>query len=58
MFVKLFLQIKKISKINNITFNIGGEKKNTISLKNLTQKCQKITGNKIKIKKNFKNFSF
>jgi CDP-paratose 2-epimerase len=47
----ILLQISKISKINNITFNIGGEKKNTISLKRLTQKTQKITGNKIRIRR-------
>ncbi len=47
----ILLQISKISKINNITFNIGGEKKNTISLQRLTQKTQKITGNKIRIRR-------
>ena len=54
----ILLQISKISKINNITFNVGGEKKNTISLKRLTQKSQKITGNKIKIKRNPKTSVF
>ena len=43
------LQIKKIKKINNLIVNVGGGKKNTISLKNLTKICQKITLNKIKI---------
>jgi len=47
----ILLQISKFSKINNITFNIGGEKKNTISLKSLTQKVQEITGNRIKIRR-------
>lgn len=47
----IFLQIKKINKIHNVTFNIGGEIKNSISLKNLTNLCQKFTGNKIKIGK-------
>jgi len=43
------LQIKKISKVYNLTMNVGGGKKNAISLKNLTKHCQKITSNKIKI---------
>ncbi|MEC7136638.1 MAG: NAD-dependent epimerase/dehydratase family protein [Pseudomonadota bacterium] len=47
----IFLQISKISKINNITLNIGGGRKNTISLRRLTQKVQKISGNKIKIRR-------
>ncbi len=50
----IFKQIKKINKVNNITFNVGGGLKNTISLKDLTKKCEKITGNsclKTKIKK-------
>ncbi len=47
----IFLQIKKLSSIYNNTFNIGGSIKNAISLKQLTIKCQKITGNKIPIKK-------
>ena len=45
----ILLQIKKIKKINNITLNIGGGPKNTISLKDLTFMCQQITNNKIKI---------
>ena len=43
------LQIKKISNVYNLTVNVGGGKKNSISLKNLTKHCQKITSNKIKI---------
>ena len=43
------LQIKKINKIYNFTINIGGGKKNAISLRNLTKICQKITLNKVKI---------
>ena len=43
------LQIKKINKIYNFTINIGGGKKNTISLRNLTKICQKVTLNKVKI---------
>jgi len=47
----ILLQIKKLKKINNDTFNIGGGPNNSISLKNLTSKCEKLTKNKIKIKK-------
>ena len=43
------LQIKKINNIYNFTINIGGGKKNAISLKNLTKICQKITLNKVKM---------
>ena len=43
------LQIKKINSIYNLTLNAGGGIKNTISLKNLTKLCQKITLNRIKI---------
>ncbi len=48
----VFKQIKNFTKIKNNTFNIGGGIKNTISLKELTYKCQLMTGNKIKITKN------
>ena len=43
------LQIKKINNIYNLTMNVGGGRKNAISLKNLTKLCQNITSNKIKI---------
>ena len=43
------LQIKKINNIYNFTINIGGGKKNAISLRNLTKICQKITLNKVKM---------
>jgi CDP-paratose 2-epimerase len=45
----VYKQIKKIDYIYNQTFSIGGGAKNTISLKQLTSLCQKITKNKIKI---------
>jgi len=45
----IMLQIKKINNIYNLTINVGGGKKNAISLKGLTKLCQKITSNKIKI---------
>ena len=47
----IYLQIKKINILNNLTLNIGGGLKNAISLRNLTSKCIKLTSNKIKIKK-------
>lgn len=45
----IHMQIKKINKINNLTINSGGGLKNKISLKNLTQICENVTHNKIKI---------
>ena len=47
----VLLQIQKLNKINNKTFNIGGGTRNSISLKNLTKKCEALTNNKIKIRK-------
>jgi CDP-paratose 2-epimerase len=44
-------QIKKINKINNITFTAGGGKSNLISLKKLTNICEKLTGNKLNFKR-------
>ena len=42
-------QILKIKTIFNVTLSAGGGKKNLISLRELTNLCQKITGNKTKI---------
>ena len=47
----ILLQIKKINRIYNETFNIGGSTSSFISLINLTKKCEKLTGNKIKFTK-------
>ncbi|MBL6861290.1 MAG: NAD-dependent epimerase/dehydratase family protein [Candidatus Pelagibacter bacterium] len=47
----ILIQIKKFGKIYNQTFNIGGGVKNSISLKQLTEKCINLTGNRIKFKK-------
>ena len=44
----IFIQIKKINKINKRIFTVGGSRKSNTSLKNLTHLCEKITGNKIK----------
>tara|TARA_Y100000590_G_scaffold414509_1_gene511475 strand:+ start:754 stop:1755 length:1002 start_codon:yes stop_codon:yes gene_type:complete len=43
------LQVRKINSINNFVVNVGGGKKNAISLKNLTKISQKVTVNKVKI---------
>ena len=45
----IHLQIIRMKKIYNKTFNIGGGLKNSISLKDLSFKCQKLTKNKIRI---------
>ena len=45
------LQIKNFGKINNKIFTVGGSKKSYTSLKNLTNICTKLTGNKIKMGK-------
>ena len=53
----IYLQIKKIKKIYNLTLSVGGGKKIIISLKNLTNICQKITKNRIKINLKKKNLT-
>ena len=45
----ILIQIKKLSKINNITVNVGGGTKSKISLKDLTNVCKKITKNSCKV---------
>ena len=47
----IFIQIKKIKRINNQIFSVGGGVTNSISLKKLTVICKKITKNEIKFKK-------
>ncbi len=49
LFNLIDLQIKNFDKFNNSVYNIGGGKKNSISLKELTTLCQKITGKNIHI---------
>ena len=44
-------EMKKLNSIHNNTFNIGGGPSNALSLKILTSKCQKLTNNKINIRK-------
>lgn len=42
-------QIHNIDKLNNRTFNVGGGRKTSVSLCELTEFCRNITGNKIAI---------
>jgi len=39
------LQINRLNEVNGGTFNIGGGTENSISLVELTQKCEELTGN-------------
>lgn len=43
------LQVTDIKKFKNDVYNIGGGNNISVSLKELTELCEKITGNKIKI---------
>ena len=52
------MQIKRINNNYNLTLNAGGGMKNSISLKNLTKICQKITSNVIKISSNKKTSAY
>ncbi len=45
------IQIKQFNFINNQTFTVGGSTKSFTSLKNLTNICENVTGNKIKFTK-------
>jgi CDP-paratose 2-epimerase len=54
----IYRQIKKINKINNITFTAGGGKSNLISLKELSNICESLTGNKVKFMKEKKTSSY
>ncbi len=54
----IYLQIKKLNKIYNKTFTVGGSNFSKISLLQLTNICRKITGNKIKIGKIFKTSNY
>lgn len=47
----IHLQILRFNKVNNMLFTVGGSTKSFISLLNLTEKCQKITGNALNIAK-------
>ncbi len=47
----IFLQIIKIKTINNLTLSFGGGLNNSISLKQLTKRLEKISKNFLNIKK-------
>jgi CDP-paratose 2-epimerase len=49
LFDILDIQLNDIEKFNGGVFNIGGGLKNSVSLRELTEICEKVTGNKIKI---------
>lgn len=51
-------QIFKINKVNNITFNVGGGLKNSLSLNELTYYSQNVTKNHIDIKKKIKTSNY
>jgi len=47
----LKFKLKKINSIYNRLFTIGGSKNNSLSLKELTRECERITNNKLKFDK-------
>ena len=49
LFEALKIQIEKFDKYNGEIYNIGGGYENSLSLKEMTKLCEKITENKIKI---------
>ncbi|MFA6016673.1 MAG: NAD-dependent epimerase/dehydratase family protein [Patescibacteria group bacterium] len=49
LFGLLDIQINNINKFSGNTYNVGGGIKNSVSLKELTAMCEKVTGNKIQI---------
>ncbi len=49
LFYLVDYQLHSMEKINGETFNIGGGIQTSVSLKELTQLCEEISGNKIKI---------
>lgn len=51
LFDLLKIQLRDIEKYSGEIFNVGGGKKNSISLLELTNFCRQISGNKVAIKK-------
>jgi len=49
LFDILNIQLNDIEKFNGNTYNIGGGFENSVSLKELTEICEKVTGKKIEI---------
>lgn len=54
----ILIQIMNFNKKFNNTFNVGGGIKNAISLKQLTLKCEKLTGHKLNILRQKKTSMF
>ena len=54
----ILIQIKKLSRVNNVTVNVGGGIKSKISLKDLTKICEKITKNRCQISSNPKTSNY
>lgn len=50
VFDALKIQIEDVDSYNGEVFNLGGGRKNSVSLRELTEWCEKISGNKIEIK--------
>ncbi len=54
----IYLQVLQFRKKFNNTFNVGGGNKNSLSLRELTEKCQKLTNNFLRIGKQKKTSIF
>lgn len=55
VFDALKIQLDNLEKYTGEVFNLGGGRENSISLQELTNWCEKITGNKIEIKSENEN---
>lgn len=55
LFQAILWQLKNLSTIHNQTFNLGGGLANTVSLAELTQLCEKISGKTISISSDTNN---
>ena len=51
LFDLLIIQLSDIGKYSGAIFNVGGGRKNSLSLLELTKMCEEFSGNKISIKK-------
>jgi len=49
LFSLLITQLKNLGQISGQVFNVGGGRKNSLSLRELTELCRQYTGNSIKI---------
>lgn len=55
LFRLIDIQLNNIAEINKDVFNVGGGREGSVSLKELTQLCQRYTGNTIHIKRVLEN---